>query len=1430
MLWGQSAFRPRDTTGIYDLKTSATQTTRALVSLPSDYLSHPERSYAILLFNHGAGEQANTLAQLCANQNSGGPSYWIAQGLFPDSIYNPVQNKWYQLIIVSPIHTTVTSNPPDQTGNYSSNDPYQLSYMLADLTTRYRVLSNRVYLTGLSAGGEGIVSYMANVDPTTNGALTIPMSTKIAGGWIMSIETGSSQAAQVADSMHSKHIGIGGEGDPNETHGASTQQVIQRMNADSAGCCLFAQNNFGHSRWDYYYKPRPNAGAWDTTWRGYTHVGMYEMMIMDSSGVASGGGANSPPTANAGPDRTVYINRQDTAHLVGSGSAAFPATSVTYLWTKISGPGAQSILSNTTTTPTITGLQVGSYVFQIKVTDNNSLFSTDQVSVIINTGCGGRNVTQTAGTDSGRTLVPSVSATYNPGDTLTIPSNRQWTYWSADGLHGTQACPLTIINDTGQVVMYAGIAVTNSTHVHITGTGNTKYFYGFYITSYPGKPTAQRGNSLQADGRSAWIEIDHIDEYLKTYGLWAKNEQSCQDSTNNWRLHNYHIHHIRGRNINQDWIYALSTAPSGIGRTINCSSLNYSPAPSHGADFEIDHMIGDSIGRTGIQLSGADSGANSIHDCDINGTGYENNPQQGSGIILGGLTTARVYNNHIRNTFQHGISVLGAGICEVDHNDIDSSGMLQFPGVDSVTLNPGYTAISVDTRGTTTAWPNTVSNPPSGPLTPTTRTAIPLTISVHDNKVGVNDQFDNIIHDYYEIRIGAGYNPAQPWTTNNLVYNNFKQDGITPAVFGVNSQITYSTGGSTPVSCNCTYFFSNSGNDAHAGDSLNPFQTLAKLNTLSGDSTAHFRLKRGDSWHEGVVNFGGKSLKAYGVGTRPKIDGFVTLSSFASLGGNIYAASCSGCNINTNIVTIDGVQQIWARTPNTGMYNYTGWSSNNWVQDNSRTNVSHPGGYISIRNYHANQTTNKITLQSGDTIKYTPSKPAYTASTAAIGYGYFFIGDSTSLDVPGEWWYSTVSGNMNIVGNPTGHTVKATGIDTLMSLRDGLNGVVIDGIHFEGAGIIALYIGKDTNTVISNCNFHYTGEIATYVNGAVNTSITNCHYNQTNDIGVYADNIANNAADSNRRLFLRQDTILNTGMLRGQARLIELYDAIFNASTFGVVDRCKIDTVGYIGIMGYNDSAVVNNSVLYSCMLLDDGAAYYHLAYTDSTKVHLVRGNIFAYAVGNIEGTGDGINQGYGAYWDNNGVNAWADSNTFYMNGRAGIFIHNTRKSKFTSNTFHKNNVQILIQGDDNTKPVSGNTIKGNIMSVDTINQRAIALLNGTGVQLTGTVGLIDSNYYAWKGSSTNQFYIYNGHGSAMDFPQWHDSTGETHAFMPGPLGFFQFNPTGFSINLSLNGSFLNVKRIPQFNSVILPAYRSIFFLTGNFLTGMKRGQRIRFK
>lgn len=86
-------------------------------------------------------------------------------------------------------------------------------------------------------------------------------------------------------------------------------------------------------------------------------------------------------TANAGPDQTITL---PTSSATLNGTASIGAT--TYLWTKISGPGATTILNNTTATPTVTGLQQGVYVFQLSI---NSGASTSTMHVTVNpaTGC-----------------------------------------------------------------------------------------------------------------------------------------------------------------------------------------------------------------------------------------------------------------------------------------------------------------------------------------------------------------------------------------------------------------------------------------------------------------------------------------------------------------------------------------------------------------------------------------------------------------------------------------------------------------------------------------------------------------------------------------------------------------------------------------------------------------------------------------------------------------------------------------------------------------------------------------------------------------------------------------------------------------------------------------------------------------------------------
>lgn len=91
--------------------------------------------------------------------------------------------------------------------------------------------------------------------------------------------------------------------------------------------------------------------------------------------------ANISPSANAGTDQAITLPTS-TVSLAGSGSD--PDGSVTgYLWTFISGPNTPTITSATSASTTATGLVAGTYVFNLRVTDNQGATGNDQMTVIV---------------------------------------------------------------------------------------------------------------------------------------------------------------------------------------------------------------------------------------------------------------------------------------------------------------------------------------------------------------------------------------------------------------------------------------------------------------------------------------------------------------------------------------------------------------------------------------------------------------------------------------------------------------------------------------------------------------------------------------------------------------------------------------------------------------------------------------------------------------------------------------------------------------------------------------------------------------------------------------------------------------------------------------------------------------------------------------
>lgn len=99
-----------------------------LLYLPKDYQKH-HKKYPLVIYLHGGSQRGNDLEKL----NIYGYPYLVAQG------------KQFPFIIAAP-------QCPE--GRFWSTDNW-LDSLYSDLTSRYRIDTNRIYLTGISMGGYG---------------------------------------------------------------------------------------------------------------------------------------------------------------------------------------------------------------------------------------------------------------------------------------------------------------------------------------------------------------------------------------------------------------------------------------------------------------------------------------------------------------------------------------------------------------------------------------------------------------------------------------------------------------------------------------------------------------------------------------------------------------------------------------------------------------------------------------------------------------------------------------------------------------------------------------------------------------------------------------------------------------------------------------------------------------------------------------------------------------------------------------------------------------------------------------------------------------------------------------------------------------------------------------------------------------------------
>lgn len=286
-----------------------------------------KKEYPLLIFMHGMGERGDNLELVKRN----GPPNLIANGNWDTNL---------PFIVIS----------PQLPSKYNNWPAVLVNDLLEYVIKHYKVDLSRVYLTGLSLGGNGVWNYLVKYPDKIAAAVPI-------AGW------GNTNLACIAADVPV----WGFHGDADGTIAVNRAiSIVNSVNdcSPNVPAELTIYPGVGHNSWTRTY----NLSA------GHD---IYSWMLSYTN---ERGAANIPPTAKAGEDITLTLPNNST---LLEGSGADPDGNITsYLWEKVNGPNA--VLENVDKpTLKLTVLVEGTYTFKLTVTDNRGAKGADQVVVTV---------------------------------------------------------------------------------------------------------------------------------------------------------------------------------------------------------------------------------------------------------------------------------------------------------------------------------------------------------------------------------------------------------------------------------------------------------------------------------------------------------------------------------------------------------------------------------------------------------------------------------------------------------------------------------------------------------------------------------------------------------------------------------------------------------------------------------------------------------------------------------------------------------------------------------------------------------------------------------------------------------------------------------------------------------------------------------------
>jgi len=358
-----------------------------------------------------------------------------------------------------------------------------------------------------------------------------------------------------------------------------------------------------------------------------------------------------------------------------------------------------------------------------------------------------------------------------PGDTVCLQAGN-WDYIQLKNFHGTADKPIVFINSGGTVIIstdhFVGIKIGNSSHIVFSGNGDPQAPYGFRILK------VSNGAGMGIDDYSTDIEISHV-EISNTLlgGVYAKTDPTCTNlgaTRDKFVMRNFSFHDNYVHDVAEEGLYIGNSHYAGLYLSA-CDTTVY-PHVLKGV-FIYNNLV-ENTGWDGIQVSSADSNCQ-IHDNHINYDSQAGRTYQMSGILIGGGSVCKTYNNTITNGKGDGIDVLGMGNFNIFNNLIVNAGKFYLPDQPDLMKHGIYVGKVITTPNAVLGiYNNTIVNPKSFGMSLSNNEL--STIFVNSNIIVAPGKFGEIGNSAY---INSNnMDPARIDSSNNYMVDDVSKVGF----------------------------------------------------------------------------------------------------------------------------------------------------------------------------------------------------------------------------------------------------------------------------------------------------------------------------------------------------------------------------------------------------------------------------------------------------------------------------------------------------------------------------------------------------------------------------------------------------------------------------------------------------------------------------